>query len=133
MRYELFYWASIQGRREFVAPPFLRAGRLLIGQTANILLYLGEQHGLPPRGASSATSNPACASTRGIRAVPNQRVAVDARRTGIPSQRDRVRTPRDPAIGGGWRTGRCAVLLLPDPRADSMLVRHATQTRSPKV
>jgi glutathione S-transferase len=30
------------------APPFLKAGRLLIGQTANILLYLGEQHGLAP-------------------------------------------------------------------------------------
>ena len=87
MRYELFYWASIQGRGEFVrlaleeaaipyvdvarsddgedrmlallgdtslayppfAPPFLRAGRLLIGQTANILLYLGERHGLAPK------------------------------------------------------------------------------------
>jgi glutathione S-transferase len=31
------------------APPFLRAGRLLIGQTANILLYLGSRHGLAPR------------------------------------------------------------------------------------
>jgi glutathione S-transferase len=79
MRYELYYWPSIQGRGEFVrlaleaagadyldvareaegmaammrmmesrsvehspfAPPFLKAGRLLIGQTANILLYLG--------------------------------------------------------------------------------------------
>ena len=87
MGYELFYWASIQGRGEFVrlaleeaaipyvdvarsddgedrmlallgdtslayppfAPPFLRAGRLLIGQTANILLYLGERHGLAPK------------------------------------------------------------------------------------
>ncbi len=34
------------------APPFLKAGRLLIGQTANILLYLGEQHGLAPATAS---------------------------------------------------------------------------------
>jgi glutathione S-transferase len=87
MRYELFYWASIQGRGEFVrlaleaagapyvdvartdggeermlalladvalscppfAPPFLKAGRRLIGQTANILLFLGEQHGLAPK------------------------------------------------------------------------------------
>ena len=31
------------------APPFLKAGELTIGQTANILLYLGEQHGLAPR------------------------------------------------------------------------------------
>lgn len=32
------------------APPFLRAGRLLIAQTANILAYLGPRHGLCPRG-----------------------------------------------------------------------------------
>jgi glutathione S-transferase len=31
------------------APPFLKAGELTIGQVANILLYLGEQHGLAPR------------------------------------------------------------------------------------
>ena len=30
------------------APPFLKAGRLVIGQTANILLYLGARHGLAP-------------------------------------------------------------------------------------
>jgi glutathione S-transferase len=30
------------------APPFLRNGKLLIGQTANILLYLGDRHGLAP-------------------------------------------------------------------------------------
>ncbi len=90
MRYELYYWPSIQGRGEFVrlaleeagtdyadvaregggegamfrlldgeevarppfAPPFLRAGRLLIGQTANILLYLGDRHGLAPATAA---------------------------------------------------------------------------------
>jgi glutathione S-transferase len=90
MRYELYYWPSIQGRGEFVrlaleeagadyvdvarkpgkngmpammrllngtrvqhppyAPPFLKAGALLIGQTANILLHLGARHGLAPRG-----------------------------------------------------------------------------------
>jgi glutathione S-transferase len=88
MRYELFYWASIQGRGEFVrlaleeaaapyvdvarteggedrmlallgdrtlacppfAPPFLKVGKRLIGQTANILLFLGERHGLAPKG-----------------------------------------------------------------------------------
>jgi glutathione S-transferase len=86
MRYELFYWAGIQGRGEFVrlaleeagadyvdvareaggegamlrlldgeeveqppfAPPYLRAGGRLIGQTANILLYLGPRHDLAP-------------------------------------------------------------------------------------
>ncbi len=31
------------------APPFLKAGRSLIGQTANILLYLGPRLGLAPR------------------------------------------------------------------------------------
>jgi glutathione S-transferase len=31
------------------APPFLKAGKLMIGQTANILLYLGERHGLAPK------------------------------------------------------------------------------------
>jgi glutathione S-transferase len=87
MRYELYYWASIQGRGEFVrlaleeagapyvdvarteggeermlalfdddalacppfAPPFLKVGKRLIGQTANILLFLGERHDLAPK------------------------------------------------------------------------------------
>jgi glutathione S-transferase len=31
------------------APPFLQAGRLVIGQTANILLFLGGRHGLAPK------------------------------------------------------------------------------------
>jgi glutathione S-transferase len=31
------------------APPFLQSGRLVIGQTANILLYLGGRHGLAPQ------------------------------------------------------------------------------------
>ena len=34
------------------APPFLQAGRLLIGQTANILLYLGPRLQLAPRNES---------------------------------------------------------------------------------
>jgi glutathione S-transferase len=34
------------------APPFLKAGRQLIGQTANILLFLGDRHGLAPRDAA---------------------------------------------------------------------------------
>ena len=87
MRYQLYYWPSIQGRGEFVrlaleeggasytdvarrgdgvskmmmlidgrrtkrppyAPPFLKAGKLMIGQTANILLYLGPRLRLVPR------------------------------------------------------------------------------------
>ena len=32
------------------APPFLKAGRQIIGQTSNILLYLGGRHGLAPAG-----------------------------------------------------------------------------------
>ena len=31
------------------APPFLKAGHLVIGQTANILFYLGSRHGLAPK------------------------------------------------------------------------------------
>jgi len=31
------------------APPFLKSGKLLIGQTANILLFLGARHGLAPK------------------------------------------------------------------------------------
>ena len=86
MRYELYYWPTIQGRGEYVrlaleeagadyvdvargprgvaammrmmetkrgtppfAPPFLKAGKLVIGQTADILLYLGSRHGLAPK------------------------------------------------------------------------------------
>jgi glutathione S-transferase len=85
MRYQLYYWPSIQGRGEFIrlaledagagyddiarlaggmakmsksgsdpefppfAPPFLRAGKLLIGQTPNILLFLGDRLGLAPK------------------------------------------------------------------------------------
>ncbi len=85
MRYELYYWPSIQGRGEYIrlaleeagagyldvarergmdammrmmekgsgtppfAPPFLKAGKVVIGQTANILLYLGARHALAPK------------------------------------------------------------------------------------
>jgi glutathione S-transferase len=72
MRYELYYWSGIQGRGEFVrlaleesaapyvnkdpvensnvfAPPYLKAGKLLIPQTANILLYLAPRLGLAPK------------------------------------------------------------------------------------
>jgi glutathione S-transferase len=87
MRYELYYWPSIQGRGEFVrlalaeadadyvdvargnagtarmmaivggkgtttppfAPPFLKAGNLIVSHVANILMYLGQRHGLAPK------------------------------------------------------------------------------------
>ena len=85
MRYELYYWPSIQGRGEYIrlaleeagagyvdvarergtaammrmmetgsgtppfAPPFLKAGKVVIGHTANILLYLGARHALAPK------------------------------------------------------------------------------------
>jgi glutathione S-transferase len=48
--------ALMQGRRLArppFAPPFLKAGRLIIGQTANILQFLGPRHGLVPRDASA--------------------------------------------------------------------------------
>jgi glutathione S-transferase len=38
-----------QGGKPPFAPPFLKAGKLVIGQTANILLYLGSRHGLAPK------------------------------------------------------------------------------------
>ena len=93
MRYELYYWPTIQGRGEFVrlaleeagadyvdvarrkgkrglpammrfldgkrgkrppyAPPFLKAGNLVIAQTAMILHYLGPRLGLAPRDEAS--------------------------------------------------------------------------------
>lgn len=84
MRYELFYWPTIQGRGEFVrlaledagagyidvarasggidrmmkmmqaekrppfAPPFLKAGKLVVAQVADILFYLGPRLKLAP-------------------------------------------------------------------------------------
>jgi glutathione S-transferase len=38
-----------QGGTPPFAPPFLKAGKLVIGQTANILLYLGARHALAPK------------------------------------------------------------------------------------
>ncbi len=40
------------GRLPF-APPFLRAGKLVIAQTANILLWLAPRHGLVPKGEAT--------------------------------------------------------------------------------
>jgi len=45
-------------RRPPFAPPFLKAGRLVIGQTANILRFLGSRHGLvPPQEAAQLWAN----------------------------------------------------------------------------
>ena len=102
MRYELYYWPTIQGRGEFVcvaleeagadyvdvarrpgkrgipamlkfldgtrikrppfAPPFLKAGKVVIGQTANILLYLGSRLGLAPRDEAAGCGCINCSS-----------------------------------------------------------------------
>src|SRR5829696_1214175 len=40
------------------APPFLRDGEMMIGQTANILLYLGSRHGLAPQRGRSPLDAP---------------------------------------------------------------------------
>src|ERR1700732_5613801 len=45
------------------APPFLKDGDVLIGQTAAILLYLGDRHGLAPRDAAKRL----CRNNRGPR------------------------------------------------------------------
>jgi glutathione S-transferase len=88
MRYDLYYWPTIQGRGEFIrlaleeagadyvdvarrgkagmasmmklvrarrqghppfAPPFLKAGKTIVAQTANVLLFLGPRLKLAPR------------------------------------------------------------------------------------
>ncbi|HEY1981746.1 MAG TPA: glutathione S-transferase [Xanthobacteraceae bacterium] len=89
MRYELYYWPTIQSRGEFIrlaleeagadyvdvarrpgnrgvpammkfiesrraphppyAPPFLKAGKIVVAQVANILLFLGPRLNLAPR------------------------------------------------------------------------------------
>ena len=43
------FMESPRVRRPPLAPPFLKVGRQLIGQTANILLFLGSRLGLAPR------------------------------------------------------------------------------------
>jgi glutathione S-transferase len=37
------------GEHPSFAPPYLKDGKKVIGQTANILLYLGDKHGLAPK------------------------------------------------------------------------------------
>src|SRR6186713_1415494 len=41
-----------EGEHPSFAPPFLRHGRLCIGQTSTILLYLGDRHNLAPKSQS---------------------------------------------------------------------------------
>lgn len=41
--------ASARNRHPPFAPPFLKAGKRIIGQTPNILMYLGAHHALAPR------------------------------------------------------------------------------------
>jgi glutathione S-transferase len=42
-------WDSADIATPSFAPPFLRHGKRVIGQTSNILLYLGGRHGLAPK------------------------------------------------------------------------------------
>ena len=46
-------WESADLATPSFAPPILVHGRQVIGQTANILLYLGERHGLAPKSAAA--------------------------------------------------------------------------------
>jgi len=43
--------AMKEGPTPAFAPPFLRAGDLMIGQTSTILMFIGERHGLAPQDA----------------------------------------------------------------------------------
>lgn len=47
-----FLEGKSRGRLPF-APPFLKAGKLVIAQTANILLWLAPRHGLAPEGEAT--------------------------------------------------------------------------------
>jgi glutathione S-transferase len=42
-------WESKTNELPPFAPPFLKHGKRIIGQSANILLYLGDRHGLAPK------------------------------------------------------------------------------------
>jgi glutathione S-transferase len=42
-------WEAKNIEHPSFAPPFLRDGKRIIGQSANILLYLGDKHGLAPK------------------------------------------------------------------------------------
>ena len=42
-------WEDARAARPSFAPPFLKHGKRIIGQSASILLYLGGRHGLAPK------------------------------------------------------------------------------------
>jgi glutathione S-transferase len=46
---EMMRMMQAAGKTPPFAPPFLASGKLVIAQTANILLYLGPRHGLAPK------------------------------------------------------------------------------------
>ncbi|MCP4381317.1 MAG: glutathione S-transferase [Hyphomicrobiales bacterium] len=46
-------WEASDLQTPSFAPPFLRHGDQVIGQTANILLYLGDRHGLVPKSSAA--------------------------------------------------------------------------------
>lgn len=48
-------WESEANEHPPFAPPFLKHGKRLIGQTANILLYLGDRHSLAPKNDAART------------------------------------------------------------------------------
>ena len=50
------FMADRAQRHPSFAPPFLKVGRQVIGQTANILLFLGPRLGLVPRAALRAST-----------------------------------------------------------------------------
>ena len=51
-------WEGGASARPSFAPPFLKHGKRVIGQTANILLYLGGRHGLAPKNEADAPVDP---------------------------------------------------------------------------
>lgn len=46
-------WEDADLQTPSFAPPFLKHGNQVIGQTANILLYLGDRHGLAPKASAA--------------------------------------------------------------------------------
>jgi len=62
------------------APPFLKAGKLMIGQTANILLYLGERHGLAPKTGRAAVDASAAIDDLGFRGRDPRHPSPDRKR-----------------------------------------------------
>ena len=150
MRYELYYWPTIQGRGEFVrlaleeagaeyvdvarenrageaammriiddarsarppfAPPFLKAGKQVIAQTANILFYLGPRLSLSPRRSRTALGAPAATHDHGSRggdsrhpSSDRERAVLRAAETGCEAAQQGVLAAARPKILGLFRT-----------------------------